>query len=87
MFILAGISCIVVGWGYYKIKRLPNGDVDYLDPDRLQFLPMKVVDKNVCKQTTKPRYVNEDTICADGGLNRSTYLVLTFFTIFLISYW
>ena len=77
VFLAAGISCIVTGWGYYKIVRLPNGEVDYLDPDRLQYLPMKIVDVKVCKQANRPGFVNENNICASAGLNSSTYKVST----------
>jgi hypothetical protein len=74
-FFSVGISCIVTGWGYYKIIRLPNGQVDYLEPDRLQFLPMKIVDFYACKKQNEPGFVTLNNICASAGMNSSTYKV------------
>ena len=76
LFVSAGMSCIVIGWGFLKIIRFPKGEIDYKRADRLQFLPMKIVDEMTCKKAN--RFATKNTICATGGVSRAPFEVLNF---------
>ena len=76
LFIAAGLSCTVTGWGVYKVPKLPNGTYQNLVPDKLQYLPMNVMSKKECKKNVVHQsFLNENMFCATGGLSKAPFKV------------
>ena len=73
------LPCIVSGWGSCNFTVGPKCKVNYIQPQKLQFLSMKVVDRKKCvKQHTHPlvNVISEGVICASARVNEGIGPVL-----------
>ena len=61
----AGLPCITVGWGIWKVNMGPGGKLTRLQPDTLQILNVKIMDKDECKATLIPndKRLPDSVIC------------------------
>jgi secreted trypsin-like serine protease len=70
--IKAGLICVVIGWGVWKINRTDD-EVYRESAEVLQKVSVPIVDQKVCEKKYEFRYtITESMICAKGVKNKGT---------------
>ena len=77
VIVLAGLSCIIAGWGIWGVIRKPKGKDIYTKPDKLQMLPLQILGTNDCQKRYQkyPKMIQKGTICTKALLNRAAFKV------------
>ena len=62
-----GLPCITAGWGIWKVNVGPDGKYIFLQPDTLQILTNKIMDKAQCKKNVVPskKRLPDSVICTE----------------------
>jgi hypothetical protein len=65
-------SCIVAGWGHWKVYPKAKGKFTYESPDKLQMLPLIIMKPKECKEQfelkLRPKMISKSIICARAQL-------------------
>jgi hypothetical protein len=67
-----GSSCILAGWGSWKVFSKAAGNFIYESPDKLQMTPLIILKHEECQERFRLEMVSKSIICAVSQLKSSS---------------